>query len=149
MGYRFAEPDRSNPKGFWEDLDFVDHNKRLIEGQVSISRFIHKIRKTIKYKNRQDKWGVKDPRIGDLLGLYVPLLPTCRAVWARRSYNLTTKSMGRCYGISRSRASYIYRRRYRTIHSLVGLLDYITLDFDRNLTDQEVQDTITERWGDV
>lgn len=149
MGSRFPAPDKFNPNGFWEDQDFVERNKKLIASRMSTSKFSHKIRKLINHKNRCSKWGVKDPRISELLGMYIPLLPECRAVWARRRERPTVRSLCKCLDVSAKRASYIFRHRYRTIERLCPLLDCLAIDFDSTRSDTDIINAIHDCWGDV
>lgn len=76
MGHRFRGPDGTQPNGYYEDLDWRDINKALINSAggtwydppdrrtvLQYSRqFSEKIIDTVTEKQRHAPWGFKDPR---------------------------------------------------------------------------------------
>ena len=71
MGYQLLEANVHNPKGFYEDLDFVDINAKLLNGVEDPlieprwsdelrSEFTHLVRRKVA---AHELWGVKDPRL--------------------------------------------------------------------------------------
>ena len=64
MGERFDEPSTANPKGYFEDLDFKDFHKQIMEGKDVDEDYVNLIKaREAKY----DLWGVKDPQLCSLL----------------------------------------------------------------------------------
>jgi FtsZ-binding cell division protein ZapB len=97
LGCYLGEPDEflpgndANPKGYWERLDIVNLNKKLLESQqqdwISINEFRltdvppqlsselkEEAAQIIHRLDEHDPWAIKDPRLSVLLPFWRPLL---------------------------------------------------------------------------
>ncbi|MBD3268498.1 hypothetical protein GF373_17660 [bacterium] len=82
MGTRFRESDRSNPTGYWEDLDWRDLNEKIlreangrwwrIPSRSDLMDAVenHRDEITALVANRVEPWGFKDPRFTLLAEFY-------------------------------------------------------------------------------
>ena len=71
MGNEFDKPAKSNPKGYFEDVEFKDLYSKLAEGK-EVEGIIELL-----VKNRElhyPLWGVKDPQLCLLLNKFSPLI---------------------------------------------------------------------------
>lgn len=73
MGKEFDAPARSNPKGYYEDVEFKDLYSKLAEGREVEGSLQVLIRLR---EAEYPLWGVKDPQLCLLLHKFVPLLRT-------------------------------------------------------------------------
>jgi hypothetical protein len=88
MGSRFREPDETSPYGYWEDLDWRDVNKRILNGaggtwydppplwriEREVARLAPRIGQLVSERyNKHSLWGMKDPRTA----LSIPYLHLC------------------------------------------------------------------------
>lgn len=147
MGERFVEPDENNPLGYWEDLDFVELNSRLLSGDIHLVRFMRLLELLIRKKSQKGAtWGIKDPRISDLLGIYLVAIDNPRIIVAARSARMVIYSIARCSKISLNRAYALYRRRKLALDRIVKYVDYLVIGFDSHVEDQQIADRITAKW---
>lgn len=63
MGEQFDAPNENNPQGYWEDLEFKNLHKAMLESKDVEAEYIALIRRREQHK----RWGVKDPRLCLLL----------------------------------------------------------------------------------
>lgn len=90
MGERLLKGGVSNPKGYFEDLDFLALNRHILKEsdgswnnpplkkklQKSIDKNQNKIKKIINIKNKKSKlWGWKEPRTVLTIDAYMNFLP--------------------------------------------------------------------------
>jgi len=59
MGKHFNEPNRRNPKGYFEDKEFKALHWRMLQGEDCYEEY----EKLVRIRERQEKWGLKDPRL--------------------------------------------------------------------------------------
>lgn len=65
MGKKFAPANSGNPKGYYEDLDFVGLNEQMIIGDdyaTTVKLLPHLSERLINKKDHKKLWGWKDPR---------------------------------------------------------------------------------------
>jgi hypothetical protein len=67
MGEQFDPPSRGNPRGYFEDVEFKDLHKQMMEGEDIRDQY----RSLVKSRKQGPLWGLKDPR----LCLLLPRLP--------------------------------------------------------------------------
>ena len=98
MGERLMPANPSNPRGYYEDLDFYEMNEAILAeaggnwGQLPSQQAIEEAGERLRYrigalvdrKNWQKLWGWKDPRTCITLPLYLPHLDDVRCVVVRR-----------------------------------------------------------------
>jgi len=108
MGKRFRDPDQWNTRGYFEDLDFVEFNRSMLQDaggnwkhppirkdldRVWLkhkSHLIHLIKqRDLEHRN----WGFKDPRACLLLRYYLELMPQMWVVVSIRDLKETTASL--------------------------------------------------------
>jgi hypothetical protein len=96
MGERFRPPDKKNPDGYYEDLDFKELNESLLANKLPFSGWQYQVCELVDSKSGD--WGVKDPRLCYLLGYYLDIIPSACALRAHRPIHEVALSMNRCYG---------------------------------------------------
>ena len=109
LGDRFAKPGMSNPRGFFEDLDFLHmHEKALsyfnIENTGLIPPFnleltdhqLNQLQQLIDIKNsNNDQWGWKEPRTCLFVKYYKSLIPNAKYFILYRDYPFVVESLVR------------------------------------------------------
>jgi len=118
MGSRFREPDSTSPYGYWEDLDWRDLNKSIINAaggtwyeppdpdSLADRVLAHRdeIQSLVAHREAiHNLWGMKDPRTSLLISHLHPLLPSPRYIVVRRNM----------YDVIDSLSRRAYRRGYR------------------------------------
>jgi hypothetical protein len=125
MGSEFDPPAHSNPKGFYEDVEF----KRLFEKLSEGREVIKNIEVLVRIRESEHKiWGVKDPKLCVILDRFVPLLKTDhKLITITRPEEAVCKSMATAIGFSEA-------------HQYRPLVDYYVARFE---------DSVREYKGDV
>lgn len=109
MGEKMLMRGRMQPHGHWEDVEFVNLNKRILAAaggrwnrvppHANILRvrgqFNEPIRNLIAKKNKRKKWGWKDPRTSLTIPLYYPHLVSPRYIRIIRSKSEIIQSLQR------------------------------------------------------
>ena len=98
VGKRLMVPHESNPKGFYENLDFVDFHRKVLQSQgineagytlqekIDVEEHHRDEAKKIISENSQSQlWGWKDPRTTLFLDFWVDLLPNAFFLLVYRS----------------------------------------------------------------
>lgn len=76
MGYTFVPANDHSPNGYYEDVEFVFLNDRLIKCQCEIDEWYNILGSLIKRRlNLNRVWAIKDPQIANLAQLYAHLFP--------------------------------------------------------------------------
>jgi hypothetical protein len=97
LGERLHGPTSSNPRGHFEDLDFIDLHERMLRAQNDQLRqsgainelaveaaFEDEARRLIEARTNRPSWGWKDTRTGLFLDFWARLLPEARFVLVYR-----------------------------------------------------------------
>lgn len=132
MGTRFREPDRSNPKGFYEDLNFRDLNHAVLSGQCGNFQF--KLDYLI--NSRKGQWGIKDPRICHLWQNY--RLYSAQYIICTRKPQLIVRSMIANYNWSEVECKQLLFTRLNGIRLLLEGRDALRIDFSIKRPDSEL-----------
>jgi O-antigen biosynthesis protein len=98
IGKRLMEASPANPKGYFEDLDFVEFHERVLSSQdlstagwtleqkIHVSQQLHdEARLIIGRNSRSHFWGWKDPRTTLFLDFWQDLLPQAYFVFTYRA----------------------------------------------------------------
>jgi len=109
MGRSFIPANATNPLGHWEDKTFHDLNVARLSGALSAETWQRCVDRVA--RRRVEPWGVKDPRIADLLPEYLGLFPGATVLRCRRPRHDVVTSMCRAYGWSEAHARQIVDRR--------------------------------------
>jgi len=142
MGFRFLKSDRFNPKGYFEDAEFVRFHIELLEAaggswsqipsfhllQDCFQRQIQKAKKLVESRSQRDLWGWKDPRTSLFLELWIPLvknphvivcwrnpLDVARSLESRDKFDLK-KSLHLCYIYSEKILTALNHAKVPTLH---------------------------------
>ena len=134
MGERFREPDKSNYRGFYEDLDFRDLNQLILSNQIANSYFQEKLNELI--AKRKEPFGIKDPRICHLWQAYRPY-PAQYIICTRRP-QLIVKSLIACYGWTEEESKQLVITRLHGIDKLLEGHDALRIDFSGKRTETEL-----------
>ncbi len=126
MGDRFREPDASNPKGFFEDLDFRDLNHLRLTQKCSNEYFQTQLADLV-HLRRGDWGGIKDPRICNLWENYRKF-PAQYIVCDRRP-QLIIKSLVSNYGWTEYESRQFLMQRLCGINKLLEGRDALRIDF--------------------
>lgn len=117
MGEKFLSGDNLNPKGYFEDLDFLNLNKYLLAVSGGDWRHIPAYEKIMALKNNKracqliqglvskrtqkyDMWGWKDPRTVLTIELFLPYLPETYIFSSFRNPGSIAGSLARGHNIS-------------------------------------------------
>jgi len=139
MGRSFREPDKSNPQGFYEDLDFRDLNQKVLSNQINNSYFQEKLVKLM--RSRKEPFGIKDPRICHLWQAYRPY--TARYIVCTRRPQLIVKSLIANYGWSEEESKQLLLTRLNGIDKLLEGRDALRIDFSIKRTESELTNLLT------
>lgn len=134
MGTRFRDPDESNPKGFYEDLDFRDLNHAVLSNQMGIDNFQKRIDNLVRI--RTGLWGIKDPRICHLWQTYRRY--SSQYIVCTRRPQLIVKSMMSNYNWSEVESKHVVTTRLSCINGLLEGRDALRIDFSYERTDAEL-----------
>ena len=98
VGDRLLGKNLSNPKGHFEDLDFVEFHQSLLQSQGVCSEgwtdnsfksippeYTQIAQNLIERRNKRDRWGWKDPRTTLFLDFWSNLIPHAKYVFVYRS----------------------------------------------------------------
>lgn len=124
MGDNLLPPDKSNPHGHFEDLDFLSINKRILRSAggnwrnppthkaiLSQSpKFEQEIKNLIQSKNKNSKlWGWKDPRTSLTIPLFHNHLSNPHYIYIQRDPNSVAQSLHRRNNIPIEEGLYLYK----------------------------------------
>ncbi|WP_312283665.1 glycosyltransferase [Candidatus Igneacidithiobacillus taiwanensis] len=160
----------NNDKGFWEDIDLVDLNERLLKAigyawdsvrslqaeQVAFlsqqGYLIEAVRLLNEKLNQYKKFGFKDPRVAKLLPFWQRVFEAGdfapRYVVALRNPISVADSLYKRNGFPKEKSYLLWIEHVLTILKCIVGKDYIFIDYDRVLenTDEFLKD-ITEFLG--
>jgi len=141
MGTRFRPPDEENPKGFYEDLDFKDLNEYVLTGRITFPEFETRIRKLAGL--RSGDWGLKDPRLSHLWGIYLSIIPDARIIITERNPQRVVESCMKQYGWNKANAE---RFVYGRVADIKFLRNYgcPVISFDEKLSDENIENFLKE-----
>lgn len=126
MGTDLMPPSEHNPRGYFEDMDFVRLNAAILKpwGWFSLPDvlerkplFDNKIKRIV--QSREGVWGWKDPRTALTLPLYWEYLTNPYLVVVDRPHLSCAKSLNARDGIPTGLALEFTNRYYRRIYDLV------------------------------
>ncbi len=139
MGQRFRDPDSANPKGYYEDLDFLEVNVDLTLDHDSRVKRISEL-----FAEREEPWGLKEPRIPNYWRIYREHIGRdTKIIIATRAVHLVVRSLKKNYGWDESISLSIINVRRDGIVKLTQGFDSLTIDFTDNRSDSEVVRTLT------
>lgn len=139
MGEKFDPPNKACPEGPWEDLEFMDLNGRLINGECKLASWMRQLEELVKKRNaHHEKWGMKDPRIGHFLGLYLAVIRNPIIIYTDRRPDLVIESLTKAFGFDREWARELYTTRAKWIENVLFYHRYITINYDDFKTDDEI-----------
>lgn len=148
MGERFREPSDYNPDGYYEDLDFVEANQKLVRGDLKFIEWAACVVNLI--ENRQAKkikWGFKDPKISELIGIYLQFFDNPKVIWCQRSKSLVVKSFLTRYRSTTETANAIYETRSMFLSRALLNRNPLKIDFGENrLSVEDVAKAIKAKW---
>ena len=108
MGFKFWPADETNPDGFYEDMEFLEADKKFIGNKIDIYSWRRLIEQAImKRRALMRPWGFKDPRTAILLNYLMVYFREPKFIRCVRPRNEVISSLIRCYGYSRERASFL------------------------------------------
>ncbi len=139
MGKNFRKPDEENPKGFYEDLDFRNINEAFMRGTLTYPEFDTRLENLIKQK--KSDWGIKDPRLSELWGLYLKHLPDAKIIITSRNKSAVIDSCVKCYGWTEPNAKRFVENRLKAMEYLK---EYPVIDFDEQLSDNYIENFLKE-----
>lgn len=107
MGTRFREPDTHNSTGYFEDLDWRDLNKLIINYDggtwynvpnirymcAKRQKFEPAIKALVAEKSKSSLWGFKDPRTALTIHLLYQYLPNPQIVYVNRNSDDVVRSL--------------------------------------------------------
>jgi len=133
-----------NPKGFFEDSEFLAHHREMYGeipfifnnvNQIKLDSLIPKYTNLIRKKCSQSKWGVKDPRMVFLLKDFSSMLINCKlkVISTSRPINQSAKSMAKAI-----------KTDYRNASEIIGRYEVARLDTLQWLQETGIETIIVE-----
>jgi len=145
MGENFRSPDKNNPKGFWEDIEFRNINNAILTGEANEYQwrnvFEHLI---IKRRTMYKSWGIKDPRICDLIKLYLEYFKKPIIIRCNRNMQSIIDSMVSCYGWAYEEAEKLYRHRMSMLDAHLDGREVLEISFDEDISDEKIVELIKD-----
>jgi len=139
MGNRFRDPDISNSKGYWEDLDFKEANEYLLDQYISFAVWSDQVKKLIRERNNSyENWGFKDPRLCYLLGLYMTFIKDPIIIRCKRDEESIIKSLMKNYKWSSKMATEEVQRRNHYLDNVLVNKNPFIINFSRYISDEEL-----------
>jgi len=130
MGAEFKPPTSHNPKGAYEDVEFVIPTARYINGKMSFNDWDNHTRSVIRKRLEAGKpWGVKDPALAHILGQFLMYLDEPKIIRCKRDKKLAVDSFRRCYGWTKRYAEGIYDSREIMLDNTLRRIDHLPIDF--------------------
>lgn len=130
MGHQFHLPDKFNPQGYFEDIEFVGLNEAytmFFRGSDKIDLWRKRLKELV--ATRKEPWGLKDPGIADfpeLLEEYIKLNP--HIILCSRNKADTIGSLIRFKNLSEKQATDIYETRMKNIKKVLKDREYLEID---------------------
>lgn len=151
MGEESRPPDKFNPKGYFEDVDFRRVNIDFYKGKLNFEQWCLKVRDIIHQRYKLQKpWGFKESRMAALLGFYLTFFDKPRIIRCKRKPELVINSLMRCYGWSRKHAEQITFSRETQLDRLLSerdQRDILTIRFDEQHVDESlIERMVTGKW---
>ena len=105
MGEKFTDPNKNNPKGFFEDQEFKHLHEAYEDCQTDSydkgTWIDQHYKNLIDSRNaRHTIWGVKDPLFCQYLSKFTSFCPDTKVIVCRRSVDQIAESMARAVGIN-------------------------------------------------
>ncbi|MFX0141840.1 MAG: hypothetical protein ACFFDN_49845 [Candidatus Hodarchaeota archaeon] len=123
----------------YEDKDFSILNENVLKGNINLPFFVTQLEELIKTKNEQyEKWGVKDPKLAYLLGLYLSVIKNPIIIRCDRDKELVVKSFMKNYGWDKEKASGIYDDRTMRLDNALNDIDHLIIDFTEFRSDEDI-----------
>jgi len=150
MGLGFEKPTQFNPEGYYEDIDIKRNNENLISSNFTLQYWAKNIMDIMKVRtDRNIPWGFKDPRVCDLLGLYLGMFDNPKILWCIRDRALVIKSLVERYGHPLKHAETQHDSRMQVGIRLLRQRDHLQIRFtEERCSKEDVIHQIREKWGD-
>ena len=148
MGKEMRGPGPYNVDGYYEDIHFKKYNEMILVGDLTLQGWLKLIQQTIvERRNLGKKWGFKDPRISELLGLYLTFFDKPRIIWCDRDKDLVINSLVKNYEYPVERAEMQYNARNMILNRLIPKTDHVKIYFNgEKVSKDTVIDIVTSKW---
>lgn len=149
MGHEFRKPDKKNPNGFWEDVEFASPNWKFLNGKIDYPTWIEEIFGAIARRKALDKpWGFKDPDATHFLGLYLSFFENPKIIRCKRKKGLVIKSLLKSFGYTQEYAENLHQNKEWILDNILSGKDCLTIYFSEIQTpDQKIIDLIKGKWN--
>ena len=148
MGNEFRKPDKNNPSGYWEDVEFAGPNWRLLNGKTVYPKWVEEVFSVIDSRMKLGvHWGFKDPDATHFLGLYLSFFKTPKIIRCSRDRELVVKSLMRCFRHERKLAESIFDMKELALDNILAERDHLVVNFSEQLVgDESIANAIREKW---
>lgn len=116
MGQNALDADYRNPWGHFEDKDIKLLNHKMLKSKITPSEFINKL----KSSEKKEPWGIKDPRISELIPYYLEVFKNAKYIWCKRRRVNVVKSLMSSYNWSKKDAQKLHDKRLSNLSLLDG-----------------------------
>jgi len=148
MGYAFFPANQQNSQGYYEDAEFSQLNYLLLRQGMKLQDWFNYVLRLIHVRQVQEKpWGIKDPRMADIFGLYLSFFENPRIIRCRRDMDGVIGSLKRSYGYDEQRCRNLYWIRTKVLDRLLLNRDHLDLDFTTFVPDEQVEEKIKAKWS--
>ena len=128
MGEPFIRPDKNNESGYFESVEIIDINERFTKNRISYRDFDIELKEIIEKK--KEPWGIKDPRLSELIPYYAKHLENPKFIRCRRDHQATINSLMKAYSFDQDGAMELINKREGEMDEWLGGLDILELDYE-------------------
>lgn len=148
MGEKFPKVNRTNPDGFWEDLDFLNLNVGFRNGNMTFLQFMQTMVEFITIRQARNlPWGFKESRMSMFIGLYLQVLDQPKIIWTQRKSALVIASLQDCYGFNEDRATGFYTSRMLMIGRTLQGRDPLIIKFGKErIGKSKIISAVKNKW---
>ena len=130
-------PDTVLFQGYYEDDDFHLLNRGLTRDGLPLIVWERGVG-LLEEDRRGQRWGFKDPRASECLGLYAQMWPDTLWIWCKRAWGPTLQSWVDHVGADEQLAIHEMRRRLKCLDNFFSEWPHLSIDMTRYQSDEDI-----------
>lgn len=128
MGDPFIMPDEDNEFGYFESVETVHFNEYFIQNFITYEDYCKNL--LYIFNKKKEPWGLKDPRISELLPYYFNFLENPKIIRCRRNHQDTIASLQKAYSFTEERAKKLIETRDLKMNESLEGRDVLEINFE-------------------